>query len=102
MLLNADKFMPEFHLRQPRFTYSACRPFTKHCERIQIFKEADNLKRINENELDKACFALDATYSESKSFSERTVSDKMLRGRAYEIAISPKYDRYKKGVASMM
>ena len=29
ILLAGDKFMPEMHLRQPRFTYSACRPFTK-------------------------------------------------------------------------
>ena len=28
-LLAGDKFMPEMHLRQPGFTYSACRPFTK-------------------------------------------------------------------------
>ena len=27
-LLALDKFMPEIHLRQPGFTYSACRPFT--------------------------------------------------------------------------
>ena len=29
-----DKFMSEMHLRQPGFTYSDCRPFTKHKERI--------------------------------------------------------------------
>ena len=29
-LLAGDKFMPEMHLRQPQFTYSACGPFTKH------------------------------------------------------------------------
>ena len=34
-LLTGDKFMPELHLKQPGFTYSACRPFTKHGERIQ-------------------------------------------------------------------
>ena len=32
-LLAGDKFMPEMHLRQPRFTYSACSPFTKHKQR---------------------------------------------------------------------
>ena len=37
--LNKDKFMPEMHLRQPGFTYSACGPFTKNKERIQKFKE---------------------------------------------------------------
>ena len=30
--------MPEIHLRQPQFTYSACGPFTKNKERIQKFK----------------------------------------------------------------
>ena len=29
-LLAGDKFMPEIHLKQPRFTYSACGPFTKN------------------------------------------------------------------------
>ena len=29
-LLTGDKFMPEMHLKQPGFTYSACRPFTKN------------------------------------------------------------------------
>ena len=31
--------MPEMHFRQPEFTYSACRSFTKNKEEIQIFKE---------------------------------------------------------------
>ena len=29
LLLTEDKFMPETHLKQPGFTYSACGPFTK-------------------------------------------------------------------------
>ena len=29
-LLAGDKFMPEIHLKQPGFTYSACGPFTKN------------------------------------------------------------------------
>ena len=36
-LLAGDKFMPEIHLKQPVFTYSACGPFTKKKERIQKF-----------------------------------------------------------------
>ena len=31
--------MPEMHLRQSEFTYSACKPLTKNKERIQKFKE---------------------------------------------------------------
>ena len=45
-LLAGDKFIPEQHLQQPAFTYSACGPF--------------NLKHINKNELGEACFAHDA------------------------------------------
>ena len=37
-LLVGDKFMPEMHLRQPRFVYSACGPFTRHKKRIKEFK----------------------------------------------------------------
>ena len=45
-LLAGDKFMPEMHLRQPQFTYSACGPFTKNKERIQKFKETGDTKYI--------------------------------------------------------
>ena len=38
-LLAGDKFMPEMHLKQPEFTYSACGSFTKNKERIEKFKE---------------------------------------------------------------
>ena len=30
-----DNFMPEMHLRQPRFTYSAYGAFTRNKQRIQ-------------------------------------------------------------------
>ena len=39
LLLAGDTFMPEMHLKQPRFTYSACSPFTKNKERIKKIKE---------------------------------------------------------------
>ena len=34
-LLAGDKFMPEMHLKQPGFRYSACGPFTKNKERMK-------------------------------------------------------------------
>ena len=52
--------MPEIHLRQPQFTYSACGPFTKHEQRIQKFEETGDTNYIYKNELDKACFVNDA------------------------------------------
>ena len=41
-LLVGDKFMPEMHLKQPGFTYSACGPFTKNKERIEEFMQTGN------------------------------------------------------------
>ena len=38
-LLAGDKFMPEMHLKQPGFTYSACEPFTKTKDRIQKLRK---------------------------------------------------------------
>ena len=35
-LLVGDKFMPEMHLREPGFTYSACGPFTKKRKNSKI------------------------------------------------------------------
>ena len=43
-LLTGDKFMPE--LKQPGCTYCVCGPFTKHCERIQKFRETGNVKHL--------------------------------------------------------
>ena len=76
-LLAGDKFMLEMHLRQPQFTYSCCGPFTNHKQRIQKFKETGDTNYIYKNELEKACFAHDATYSDSKDLIERTVADKI-------------------------
>ena len=39
LLLAGDRFMPEMHLKQPGFTYSACGPFTKNKERIEKFMQ---------------------------------------------------------------
>ena len=56
LLLAGDKFLPEMHLKEPVFTYSACGPFTKSKERIQKSKETGDTKYIHQNELDKVCF----------------------------------------------
>ena len=54
------------------------------------------------NELDKACFVHDAAYSESKDLTKRTIADKNLKTRSFDIAKDPKYDGYQRGVASMV
>ena len=65
-LLAEEKFMPEMHLRQPRFTYSAYGPFTKNKERIEKFMQSGNTDFIYKNELDKAYFQHDMAYGKSK------------------------------------
>ena len=98
VLLAGDKFMPEMHLKQPGFTYSACGPFTKNKERIQKFKETGDTSYIYKNELDKAYFQHDMAYGDLK---RKTASDKILRDKAFNIAKTPKYDGYQRGLASM-
>ena len=102
VLLAGDKFMREMHLRQPGFTYSACGPFTKNKERIQKFKETGDTSYIYKNELDKSCFQHDMAYGDFKDLARRTVSDKILRDKAFNIAKNPKYDGYQRGLASMV
>ena len=73
-LLVGDKFMPEMHLKQPGFTYSACGPFTKNKERIEKFMQSGNTNFIYKNELDKACFQHDMDYGKTKDLAKRTQS----------------------------
>ena len=101
-LLAGDKFMPEMHLRQPQFVYSACGPFTRHKERIKKFKQTGDTHYIYRNELDKACFQHDSAYADHKDLINRTKSDKVLRDKAYDIASNPEYDGYQRGLASMV
>ena len=77
-LLAGDKFIPEMHLKQPGFTYSACGSFTKNEERIQKFKETGDTKCIYRNELDKACFQQDMAYGDFKDLAKRTAADNVL------------------------
>ena len=101
-LLAGDKFMPEMHLRQPQFVYSACGPFTRHKERIKKFKQTGDTRYIYRNELDKACFQHDSAYADHKDLINRTEADKVLRNKAYDIVSNPEYDGYQRGLASMV
>ena len=94
--------MPEMHLKQPGFAYSACGPFTKNKERIKKFKETVDTSYIYKNELDKACFQHDMAYGDFKDLKRRTFSNKILRDKAFKIAKNPKYDGYQRGLASMV
>ena len=89
-------------MKQPGFTYSACRPFTRNKQRIQKFMQTGGTNYIYQNELDKACFQHDKAYGDFKDLKRRTQSDEFLKGKAFKIASNPKYDGYQRGLASMV
>ena len=73
-----DTFKPEMHF-------------------LKTKKEYKNLKKreiqvIYQNELDKACFPHDMAYGDFKDLNRRTVADKVLCDKAFNIAKNPKYD----------
>ena len=45
--------MLEMHLRQPEFTYSTCRAFTKNKEIIQKFKQTGDSRYIYKKKKEK-------------------------------------------------
>ena len=95
-LLAGDIFMPEMHLKQPGFNYSACGPFTINKQRIETFMQSGNTDFIHKIEKIKI------KRSKSKDLVKRTQSDKALRDKAFKITSDPKYDRYQRGLASMV
>ena len=94
ILLVGDKSMPEMHLKEPDFTYSAFGPFTKNKESIERFMQTGNTDFIYKNELDKACFQHDMAYGKSKNLTKRAQSGKVLRYKLFKITSDPKYDGY--------
>ena len=71
-LLVGDTFMPQIHLKQPGFTFSACGPFTKNKGWIEKFMKTGNTDFIYKNELNKACFQHHMAYQKSKDLIKRT------------------------------
>ena len=63
-------------------------------ERIKKFKEIGDKNYIYKNELDKACFQHDVAYGYFKDLPKRTVSDKVLRDKAF--------NGYQRGLVSIV
>ena len=85
-LLSGDKFIPEMHLRQPRFAYSACGAFTKTRKKSKSQKNPEDSQYIYQDELDKACFQHNMADGDFKDLTRRKASDKILRVKAFKIA----------------
>ena len=78
-----------------------CWLFTKSWG-FQKFRGTGNLKHLYRIELDKAWFAYDVAYSDSKDLAKRTILYKVLKDRAFEIAWNHKYDEYQRALPSMV
>ena len=100
--LAEDKFMPEMHLKQPGFIYSACGPFTKNKQRIQKFMQTGDTNYIYRNEFHKACLQHDMVYGDFKDLNRRTQADKVLKDNAFKCGSNPVHDGYQRGLASMV
>ena len=61
----------------------------KNKERIEKFMPTGITIIIYRNELDKACFQHDMTYSKTKYLVKRTQSDKVLKDKAFKIGSTP-------------
>ena len=70
-LSKEDKCLPQMHLKQLPFTYSACRPFTQNKKIIQQFKPT---------------ILTYMPYGDFKNLTRRTASDKRLRYKTFNIA----------------
>ena len=84
--------MPEMHLRQPGFTYSAFGIFTKSKERIKKLKETVDLPYIYQNELDKACFQQDMADGDFEDLKRWTAAYKALHDKSFSTGKNPNYD----------
>ena len=101
-VLAGENCMSQMHLKQPGFTYSTYGPFTKNKEKNKKLKEIGDIStKIN---LIRHAFSMTGmmTYRDFKDLARRTASDKVLRGKAFNIAKSPKCDRYQRWIASMV
>ena len=89
-------------LKQPRFTQSACGPFTKNKETIKNLKKQKIQDILLFKELDKACFQHDMAYRDFEDLNRRTGAEKVLDGKAFNIAENPKYGVHQCGLGSMV
>ena len=99
---------------QPGFTYCACGPFTKNEERIEKFMQTGNTNFIYQVNLIKLVFNMiwlmanqrTQAKKEKKEIkrtqAKRAQADKDLKHKTFKTASNPKYDGYRRGLASMV
>ena len=99
-LFARDNLIPEMHLGQPGFTFSASELFTKNKTRIQKFNRSNRRLQVYLQEQSRSVLNKIWHMKISKIYQKR--SDKVLRDKAFEIASNPKYDGYQRGLGSIV
>ena len=56
--------------------------------------------KIYQNELGKACFQHNIPYGDFKDLTRRTIADKILHDKAFNIAKYSKYDKHQRKLGS--
>ena len=69
---------------------------------MRKFKETGYSRYIYQNKLDKVSFQYDMAYGDFKDLSRKTASDKVICDEVFKIVKNPKYERYKRSLASML
>lgn len=70
--------------------------------KFKSLKKAGSSRYIFRNEIDSTYFQDDIAYVDFKDLPRRTVCDKLLPDKAFEIAKNIKYDEYQPGLASVV
>ena len=69
---------------------------------MQKFKEIRDSRYTYQNKQNKTCFQYDNAYGDFKDLPRTTASDKILRDKEFNIAKNPKYDKYQRGLTSIV
>ena len=85
-MLVGDAFIPGIHLRKLGFTYGACAVYL-----LKMVREYKNLKKHDIPDIfiktrKTACSQHDVAYVDFKDLPRSTVSDKVLRDKAFDDA----------------
>ena len=65
---------------------------------MKKFLKRGDSRYIYQNKLDKACFQHDMAHRDFKDLNRRTIANKVLHNKAFNIAKNPKYERCQRGL----
>ena len=74
----------------------------KPMKEYKKIKEKGNSQSIYQNKLNQVCFQHDMAYRDLKDLTRRTAFNKALCDKGFNIAKTPKYDGYQRGLSSMV